>query len=164
MSHSARYALPFIEPGQAQKELFHNEALQSLDLLVGACVEQPPLNAPPSAPAVGNCYIVGTAPTGDWAGQAGTLAAWTSGGWRFVAPKDGLAVHVRSTAVSALYRAGSWELGQLRADRLTVGGLQVVGARSAAIADPSGGQADSQARAAIGQILAALRQHGLIAS
>jgi hypothetical protein len=39
----------------------------------------------------------------------------------------------------------------------------VVGSRATAIADPGGGSTvDSQARTAVGQILAALRQHGLI--
>ena len=162
---TARFALPFILPGQAQKELFHNEALQTLDLLAGAAVEQPPLDAPPASPAIGSCYIVGTAPTGAWAGQAGKLAGFTSGGWRFIAAQEGLAVHVRSSAVQALFRAGAWELGQVRGDRLVVAGQQVVGSRAAAIADPAGGiPADAEARAAIGSILEALRQHGLIAS
>ena len=46
-----------------------------------------------------------------------------------------------------------------------VGGEKVVGARAAAIADPaSGGMVDAEARSAVGQILEALRGHGLIAS
>ena len=39
MSEStARLALPLIAPGQAQKEVSHNEALAALDLLVQAQV------------------------------------------------------------------------------------------------------------------------------
>ena len=45
-----------------------------------------------------------------------------------------------------------------------VDGTKVVGARGAAITDPTGGSTiDSQARTAIGSILSALRAHGLIA-
>jgi HK97 family phage major capsid protein len=52
-----------------------------------------------------------------------------------------------------------------RADRLLVGGQQVVGARGAAIPAPTGGSTiDAEARSAIGNILAALRNHGLIAT
>jgi hypothetical protein len=46
---------------------------------------------------------------------------------------------------------------------LFIAGEQVVGSRAAAIATPSGGvNVDAEARAALSQILAALRQHGLI--
>src|SRR3546814_12942418 len=37
---------------------------------------------PPQTPAPGECWIVGDAPSGDWAGWAGALACWTHGGWR----------------------------------------------------------------------------------
>ena len=37
---------------------------------------------PPASPVPGQCWIVGTTPTGAWSGQAGALAAWTNGGWR----------------------------------------------------------------------------------
>lgn len=165
MTNTPRFGLPFLEAGQAQKELFHNEALQTIDVLLGAAVEEPPRISPPNAPAVGACYIVAASPTGAWAGQAGKLAAFTDGGWRFVAPAEGLSVHVRSTAVDALFRGGGWALGQLRGDSVLVGGEQVVGGRKAGIANPSGGAVtDAEARSAIGAILTALRQHGLIAT
>jgi hypothetical protein len=46
---------------------------------------------------------------------------------------------------------------------VSIGGVDVVGARRAAIPDPTGGTVvDSQARAAIGAILGTLRGHGLI--
>ena len=46
-----------------------------------------------------------------------------------------------------------------------IGGVQVAGTRSAAINSPTGGStADSEARAAIDEILTALRHHGLIDS
>lgn len=45
-----------------------------------------------------------------------------------------------------------------------VDGIKVVGSRGSAITDPTGGSTvDAQARTAIGQILTALRGHGLIA-
>ncbi len=157
MSATPRLVLPFIVPGQAQKELFHNEALQLLDLIVSAAVEGLPLAAPPGSPAVGSCYIVGAGATGAWAGQADKLAAFTSGGWRFVAPFDGLSALVRSSGSSAVYRNGAWEVGTVRGSEVQVDGIKVVGARQAAIPAPAGGSVvDSEARAAIGAILAAV--------
>ena len=163
MSGTPRLALPFLSPGQAQKELLHNEALQLLDVVVAAAVEEPPRSSPPSVPALGACYIVGGPATGEWAGRDGSLTAFTSAGWRYVAPVEGMSAFVRSSAVRALYRAGTWELGAMRGSSVICGGQQVVGSRVAGIADPAGGATvDAEARSAIGQLLAALRQHGLI--
>ena len=165
MSATHRLALPHILPGQAQKELFHNEALQALDLVVAAAVEEPPRADPPSSPAVGSCYIVAAPPTGAWAGRAGCIAGMTLAGWRFVTPMDGLAALIRSNGLTAMYRAGAWELGTLRGERVEIGAQQVVGSRGAAIAGPVAGSViDAEARASVSAILSALRLHGLIAS
>lgn len=165
MSSTPRLALPFLTPGQAQKEFFHNEALQQLDTLVAAAVEVLPQNAPLSSPAPGACYIFGTAPSGAWAGKAGQMASYSAGGWRFLPPTDGQTVFVKSTGLRAEYRGGAWEFGVMRTGSVMIGGVEVVSTRSAAIAGPSGGSTvDSEARTAIGEILAALRHHGLIDS
>jgi hypothetical protein len=152
-----------LSAGQAQKEFLHNEALQTLDILVAAAVEEGPRADPPALPAVGASYLVGTSPTGVWAGKSQSVAAYTSGGWRFVTPIDGMSVYVKANASWANYRLGAWEMGALRGLNLVIGGQQVVGSRAAAIGSASGGATvDSQARVAIDQILGALRQHGLI--
>lgn len=105
---SARLALPLMAAGQAQKEIVHNEALLLADLLVAPVAENLGLNAPPTSPAAGACWIIGTAPTGDWAGHAGALAGWTAGGWRFAAPFEGLHVWLRARGCGrcAARRAG----------------------------------------------------------
>ncbi len=163
MSSTPRLGVPLLSPGQAQKEFFHNEALQTLDTLVAAAVEEPPRASPPASPALGVCYIVADSPTGAWAGKAQSIAAFTSGGWRFISPFEGLTVYVRSTGTYGMYRAAAWEIGVLRGTNIVLGGQQVVGSRAAAISSASGGTTvDSQARSAIDQILAAMRQHGLI--
>ena len=54
------------------------------------------------------------------------------------------------------------ELGFVRGSSLVLGGQQVVGTRLPPIAPSGGATTDVEARAAITQILAALRQHGLI--
>jgi hypothetical protein len=144
---------------------FHNEALQTLDLLVAAAVEEAPRLDPPASPVEGACYIVGPSPSGAWAGKSGCIAGFTSGGWRLIAPFEGLSAYMKATGMRATYRTGTWELGVLRGGSLVVGGVQVVGSRLAAIANPSGGTiVDAESRGAINQVLTALRQHGLIDS
>jgi hypothetical protein len=161
---TARLGLPMIRPGQAQKELSHNEALAIIDLLIDAQVVGVALNVPPTTPAPGATWIVGAAPSGAWTGQAGRLAGWTEGGWRFVVPFEGMAVWVSQDAVIARFSAGVWISGDLTGHRVMVDGVPVVGPQQAAVADPAGGTTiDAQARAALVAALAALRNHGLIA-
>ncbi|PXA83637.1 hypothetical protein DMC47_42725 [Nostoc sp. 3335mG] len=161
---TARFALPFIASGQAQKELFHNEALARIDALLAPAVESVLLDTPPAAPAPGQCWVVGATPSGDWAGQALAIAAWTEDGWRFVAPRAGMRAWSLADALTAMFDGATWTLGDVHARRLLVGGVPVVGTQQSAIADPAGGTApDPVARAAISSILGALRAHGLIA-
>ena len=161
---TSRLALPLLQPGQAQKETTHNEALTLLDLAVQASVLAVGTNVPPTAPTVGNGWIVGTAPTGAWSGQARAIAGWTSGGWRFLVPREGMSVWSIADGLAARFGGGGWTLGVIAGTRVSIGGNDVVGARRAAIPEPVGGTvADIQARTAIGVILGALRGHGLIA-
>ena len=119
--------------------------------------------SPPAFPVIGVCYILAASPMGAWAEKPLNLAAYTAGGWRFVAPVEGMTAFVRSSSVWAIFRTGSWEPGTARGLNVTIAGQQVVGGRVAAIPGPSGGSVlDSEAGSAIGQILTALRQHGLI--
>ena len=165
MNQTARFALPFLAPGQMQKEMQVNEALQRIDLLLCALVEGPPANDPPASPAAGQCYLVGNAPIGDWAGNAEAMAGFTDGGWRFVAPSEGLQVLLRATGETMIRRGGAWETGVVRAQEIRVGGEKVLGAQQPTIAVPAGGSViDAEARAAISEIVASLRSHGLIRS
>jgi len=162
---SARLALPMLHPGQAQKELYHNEALALLDMIVQPAVISLGVNTPPPAPAAGACWIIGEAPTGLWAGKARQLAGWTISGWRFVVPVDGMNVWLLDQQLSARYVSGNWIIGDVRASRLLIGGQQLVGARLAAIGNPAGGSSiDIEARATLIAVLGALRTHGLIAA
>ncbi len=159
-----RFALPMLQPGQAQKELYHNEALALLDIAVQPNVVGIGANTPPASPATGACWIVGASPTGAWAGAAHHLAGWTGGGWRFVAPVEGMTVWNLANTLESRFIAGSWVSGQTRSAQLLIGGTQVVGPQRPAIATPSGGaMVDAEARAALAAILAAMTAHGLIA-
>ena len=165
MDETARFALPQLVPGQAQKEVWHNEALQRIDLLLSPAVETMTLSAPPSSPARGACYVVASGATGAWAGKDDMLAGYADGGWRFVAPVEGLRLLDRGSGQILLRRDGAWESGIVRAEEVQIGGLTVVRQRQPAIANPTGGTViDAECRTAIGLILTMLRTHGLIAS
>lgn len=160
-----RLALPLLAPAQAQKEMTHNEALALLDAVVQPVVVAVAPTSVPSSPVPGQAWIVGPSPTGGWSGQGDALAVWTAGGWRFVAPVEGMTVWSVTESI-VFRRAGpAWVAGALTGRTLALDGVQVVGARAAAIATPTGGiTADAEARAAVASILAALRSHGLIAT
>lgn len=164
MELTTRLGLPLLQSGQAAKEIIVNESLVALDLLVGGSVEEPPRNAPPSSPVVGQAYIVGTSPTGAWAGKANHVAAYGAGGWRHIPPAEGMSLLVKTTGTFATFRGTAWNVGEVRCASVVIGGQQVVGGQATAIVAPSGGgTVDAEARAAIGSILSALRAHGLIA-
>ena len=163
MAGTPRLSLSFLSIGQAQKEVTVNESLQTLDVLVAGSVEEPPSTTPPAAPSLGACYIVADGATDAWAGKSQDIAAWTSGGWRFIPPIDGVRLYERSSGTFIVFRNGAWETGMLRGAALVVDGQQVVGARAPAIGSPGGGAViDTEARATVNAILAILRQHGLI--
>ena len=108
MNETARFQLPFILPGQAQKELFHNEALAAIDAALHAAVEGAPQAAPPAAPVEGQCWLVGPDATGAWTGRDGSLAAWTGGGWRFVTPQPGMCAWDGAAGVPRRWTDGGW--------------------------------------------------------
>jgi hypothetical protein len=158
-----RFALPFLVPGQAQKELYHNEALLRIDAALQAAVEDGPLADPPADPAEGACWIVGDPAGGAWAGHEAELAMWSAGGWRFVAPAAGMSVWNKAAAAALRWSESGWSEGELRGTALFVGGRKVVGERAPAVPSPSGGTIiDAEARAAVDALIATLMSHGLI--
>lgn len=160
---TANLALPFLQPGQAQKELTHNEALARLDIAVQASVVAAGTDLPASDPREGQCWIVGSAGTGDWSGQADAVAGWTPGGWRFVRPWQGMQVWDQEHAKCLRWNGNRWEDEEVSGERVLVNGQQVVGPRQPGIIGPIGGSVvDVQARETIASMLGALAAHGLI--
>lgn len=146
MSQTPRFALPLLAVAQAQKEITHNEALTLIDALVHAVVVAGPLNDPPLAPVPGQCWLVGAAPTGDWAGQARAMALWTVGAWRFAAPREAMQVTRLTDGARLRFEGGEW-------------------VAPAAISAPSGGSTvDAEARSTLAALIAQLGAQGLLIS
>jgi uncharacterized protein DUF2793 len=158
-----RFGLPFIIPGQAQKELFHNEALSRIDAAIHPAVEDGPAADPPADPLPGQCWIAAAGASGAWSGRDNMLALWSEGGWRFVAPAPGTSAWNKAASVPLLWDGTLWREGELICARLVIGGVQVVGPRQSGVPSPSGGTIiDEEARAAINAVIAVLMSHGLI--
>jgi Protein of unknown function (DUF2793) len=165
MAQSDRLKLPLLAAAQAQKEVTHNEALAIADIAVQAVVQSVAPATVPTTASPGQCWIVGSTPTGAWAGQGGAIAAWTSGGWRFLAPFEGMIAWSIADDVTVRRTATEWVVGGLTAKKVIVGGDQVVAGRQPRVLPPTGGATiDSQARAAIAAIIAGLEAHGLFSA
>jgi len=102
-----RVKLPYILQSQSQKEVTHNSGLDLIDALLQAACVTINLNTPPGSPAAGDCYVVGTSPTGAWAGQAKTVAFYTTG-WNFITPWEGLTVWANDTNQLFTYDGSAW--------------------------------------------------------
>lgn len=89
MTDTVNLALPFIEGGQAQKHVTHNEALRILDAVIQVAVLDASRAAPPASPAEGDRHIIALAATGAWSGHAADIATWEDGAWRFLTPNAG---------------------------------------------------------------------------
>ncbi len=159
---TGRFALPFILPGQAQKELFHNEALAMIDAVLHPSVEEVAVD-PPGAPGIGESWIVGAGASGLWDGRADAIATWTIGGWRFAVPVPGMMAWDRAAGWWRHWTGAEWSDGALAASSIQIGGQQVLGPRLSEVPSPSGGTTiDTEARDAITALIATLKSHGLI--
>lgn len=108
MSNTYRLQLPYILQSQSQKEVTHNEALNRLDVLVQSVAQDIDLNTPPGSPTLGDCYIIGTSPTGAWSGKAKQIAQAIEGGWFFVAPFKLLKFWVERKDLYYVYDGSAW--------------------------------------------------------
>jgi hypothetical protein len=88
-STTPRHSLPYLIAGQAQKEVFVNEALARIDALIQPVVAGTRAS-PPAEPAPGECWIVAVGASGDWIGADDHLASWDGGQWTLHPPFAGL--------------------------------------------------------------------------
>lgn len=103
--------IPFVPENTIDPAAGLNESINVIDALLQLRVVSVGTNTPPGSPTNGARYIVGTSPTGAWAGQANKLARWLDSTWSFsdaviaVNQADG-AVWVRQTTTWAALAGG----------------------------------------------------------
>ena len=105
---SPRLNLPFLQPSQAQKHVTHNEALRQLDLVVQLSVVSTNGTNPPPVPDQGEIHALGSAPTGDWSGHPGELAAWLENAWHFVTPDIGWRAWDQAAQSLMIWDGSTW--------------------------------------------------------
>lgn len=105
---TARLDLPLIQPSQAQKHVTHNEALQVLDGLVQAALEETGANTPPFEPVTGTLYAIGPGPTDDWAGEPNKLALRINEAWLFIDPQVGWRAWDKATEEFKVFDGTGW--------------------------------------------------------
>lgn len=109
MENASRTLIPLILDGQYNAlsyYLTNNEAITHISALLGGV--DAILNTPPGSPADGDLYIVGTSPTGLWAGKSNQLAFYTNANWEFYPPFKGLEKLVLSPLSRYYYNGSSW--------------------------------------------------------
>lgn len=139
---TARHGLPYLYPGQAQKEAFVNEAMSRMDILLHPHIKGVSA-APPIDPAEGDCWLIAPDPTGAWVGHGNHIAGWSAGTWVMCAPHKGMRLWDEGAAQQRIYTT-SWT----KADP---------------VSPASGGATvDGEARAAISALIAALEDSGML--
>lgn len=107
MTTTTHLGLTLVEQSQAQKEVTVNTALTRIDAMLNTGAKDKDLSTPPGSPAVGDVYIVAGSPTGDWSGQAKSVAYFDQI-WRFVAPREGLTLWVNDEDKAYTYDGSNW--------------------------------------------------------
>ncbi|MEM0977265.1 MAG: DUF2793 domain-containing protein [Pseudomonadota bacterium] len=108
MAETANLGLPLVAAAQTQKHVTVNESLVLVDALVQGHLNDLGVGSPPANPMEGDLFDVATGATDDWAGKDGSLALMTSGGWRFVAPKEGWRLRNATDGLNYVFIGGTW--------------------------------------------------------
>lgn len=142
-STTPRFGLPLLFTAQVQKEFYVNEAHAITDMLLHATVEGIAEVVPTANE--GQCWIVGATAGEAFSGQADCLACYQNGQWIFAKPQPGMKVFDRSVSQYRFYNTG-WST-------------------ATDIPIPQGGSVvDSEARAAIAGLAAALKVAGILSA
>lgn len=141
-STTANAGLPLLFSGQSQKEFSLNQALETIDALWLRSVEAV-LDAPPTDPQAGQCFLIASGATNAWEGRADQIVMRLGETWHFIMPKEGLQIYDRASGQALTYQT-QW----LRA--------------ATPEAPIAGAVIDEEARAAIMGLITALQNAGIL--
>lgn len=136
------FGLPLLYAGQSQKEFFVNEALTMIDLMLHCTVEGEAAE-PPASPVETETWIVAENATGAWQGHDASIAVYRGASWTFTAPREGMQAYDLTLGQLLRFRAG-WQ-------------------KTLSVQEPIGGvTVDTQARAAVSELISALQVLGIL--
>lgn len=107
MPQTFHLGLPFLEAGQAQKHITHNEALRMIDAIVQLSVYAVTAT-PPASPAEGERHIVAAGATGVFAAKDDKVAIYEDDAWRFLSPRKGWRAWNEDEEVLLLWNGADW--------------------------------------------------------
>ncbi len=109
MSNSSlQLSLPYIQGGQAQKHVTHNEAIRALDTLVHLSVLDQ-RTAPLGDEVDGDRVIVASGATGLFEGRDGFVAVFESGAWTYLEPNTGWTAFNQATGGHVVFGGTTWD-------------------------------------------------------
>lgn len=111
MSNTPNLDLELVPANSFQPWESINDTLQLIDALLHLAVLDKDENDPPTTVSgdAGKRWIVGSTPTGAWAGYAGYVALCTGADlWRFIEPKEGFEAWVIDEGVKYRYESSAW--------------------------------------------------------
>ena len=94
--NSINLSLPYIQGGQAQKHVTHNEAIRTLDAIVQLCVRDQ-VQAPQADVQDGDRFIVAAGAVDSFEGHEGEIALFEGGAWNFIAARKGWIAYDEAT-------------------------------------------------------------------
>lgn len=83
MANTVNNLIPLVIENVVDIAASVNLALNTIDAITQVAVLSIGANAAPAAPAEGDRHIVGTAPSGAWAGNPRAMARYEQAQWRF---------------------------------------------------------------------------------
>ncbi|TJV51165.1 MAG: DUF2793 domain-containing protein [Mesorhizobium sp.] len=109
MTTSDRMGITELASSQLNRSATVNQAIAGLETGAGAyaCVAVG-INTPPGSPTAGQAWVIGTSPTGAWAGKAAYVARYYQSAWLFIPPIKGYRAYDQTANSQYLYDGSAW--------------------------------------------------------
>ena len=103
-----RLGLPFLQAGQALKNITHNEALQRLDVGLYLFCTNMAAGHLPSNPVEGQAHIISQSPDTTLTERKGQIAVFMSGNWIWFIPRAGWVVWDTAGETLRIFDGSTW--------------------------------------------------------
>ena len=108
LTATPRLALPFLQAGQALKNITHNEALQRLDASHYLSCSDMAANDLPDEPAANRAVIISETPAASISDRAGQIAVFIANSWIWFTPTSGWTIWDEAAATLRIFNGESW--------------------------------------------------------